>query len=126
MNAESSNAATDLVFSAIAISEGAELSSIVAACDYLNRGGPTADQFETAVRQLLGLDLIEESLTLRFRLTPAGAELWAKTGERGEIERFLSVGPLIPAGPAEPWVLDRAAFDAAKAAYLDWFTNRSG
>jgi hypothetical protein len=106
-----------IIFSAIALSVPGELRYIVGAADYVSRTPPTADEFERAIQTLLGMGLVEESGPLRFQLTPTRAELWMRTGEGGDIERYLRAAKLVPTGPSKPWTLNRDAFEAANADY---------
>jgi predicted RNase H-like HicB family nuclease len=110
-------AACSLLLSSIAISDsrkGASLRAILESSDYLNRGRLDASELEHAVQRLLGAELIEEVAPNRFRLSPAGREVWKETGwQNGVIDRFVSVAPLLDLGPWRPWTLDRAAFERA-------------
>jgi hypothetical protein len=116
-----------LVLSAIALGGNSKLGDLVGTMDYLNRGWPSADQFESAVQELLGMGLIEESAPLRFKVTPEGRDLWKRTGRGGVIRRYLRVMPLLPLGSPRDWTLDREAYSAAEHDYhrsMDALLNR--
>ena len=106
-----------IIFSAIALSTNGELRYVVGAADYVSRMPPTADEFERAIQTLLGMGLVEEPGPLRFQLTATGAELWARTGEGGDIDRYRRAANLVPSGPSKSWTLDRDEFEAANADY---------
>lgn len=120
--------ATGLVFSAIAVREGTELSELIATVDYLNRTVLYTEEFEGAIGNLLGRGLIEEFEPLRFRPTEAGIALWARTeGDGGVIKRMIRLSSLIPDGPSVEWSVDRQAFESAEASYrqrMDKFMGR--
>ena len=99
------------MLSAVAISRRSDLDGLVRAMDYLNRAWPTADEFEWAVQNLLGMGLLEERPRSRLRLTKAGRHLW-KHGRGRDIERFAHL-KLPPLGPRREWSLDRDAFEQA-------------
>lgn len=106
-----------LVLCAIAISSG-RLRPLVHTMDYLNRGNPSADEFEQAIRALLGTGLIEERKPMSFRLTERGHTTWEQTGRDGDIDRFVRLAHTLTLGAPEPWTLDREAYAAAEAAYF--------
>jgi hypothetical protein len=91
--------------------------------DYLNRANPSADEFEAAIRRLLGSGLIEESKPLSFRLTKSGRAAWKQTGRGGHIDRFVRLARTISLGTSDPWDLDRKAYAAAEA---DYFGSAAG
>jgi hypothetical protein len=87
--------------------------------DYLNRANPSADEFERAIRALLGTGLIEERQAMTFRLTERGRTSWKQTGRGGTIDRFVRLADTLSLGaPEEQWTLDREAYAAAEAAYF--------
>jgi hypothetical protein len=104
-----------LVLSAIAVGPSSSLQDIVGTMDYLNRGWPSAGEFEQAIGELLGRGLIEEPALFRFKLTREGRNVWKRTGRGGVIERYIRVE--LPEGSARVWTFDHAAYKAAELEY---------
>jgi hypothetical protein len=114
-----------LVFSAIAVGPSSSLKDIVGTMDYLNRGWPSATEFEQAVGELLGMGLIEETAPLRLKLTREGRNVWKRTGRGGVIGRYVRVE--LPEGSPRAWTLDHAGYEAAERDYhrsMDALVNR--
>jgi hypothetical protein len=107
-----------LVLSAIARSSG-HLRALVETMDYLNRANPSADDFERAIRLLLGTGLIEEKKPMSFRLTELGRNTWKQTGGSGDIDRFVRLARTLNLAAPAPWTLDRSAYAAAEADYFE-------
>lgn len=107
-----------LVLSAIAMKGRRDLRSLVQTMDYLNRANPSADEFEVAIRRLLGGGLIVEGAPMSFGLTGSGRAAWKQTGRGGVIDRFVTLARSIPLSEPDPWTLDREAYAAAEADYF--------